>query len=327
MEEILLRFPHLSEKIFNLLDNNGLEKSKEVDKYWNVYIAKQKFYSIRIIKTTMERFQKVGPEWETLFVKSTRKTIRDLQKVVQLFYLEQNVSQGARRCTIYCSLDEQLFNKYPSSYRSLNIPSGITPLHIAAYSDDLDLLKTIFERNLENKKDDWGCTPLHYAAHNGHFEMCRYIMQIFDDMNTGNKFGETPLHEAANHGHLEICKILVKNLLDNNPADISGWTPFHCAALQGHLGVCDFFMSIIKNKTPHTKSGLFPLFLAADNGHTDICELIMKKLDNQYPTVNTAGLLYRQAISVNCFHPRGYEYQCLWNGKIKRLILKTFENK
>ena len=105
MEEIILRFPHLSDKIFNLLDNKSLEKSRKVDRYWNVYIAKQKFYSIRIIKTTMERFQKVGPEWETLFVKSTTKTIRDLQKVVQLFYLEQNVSRGARRCTIYFRKD------------------------------------------------------------------------------------------------------------------------------------------------------------------------------------------------------------------------------
>ena len=97
MEKILLRFSHLREKIFNLLDNKGFEKSREVDRYWNFYIAKQKFYSSRIIKTTMERFQKVGPEWERLFVKSTTKKIRDLQKLVELFYLEQKVSRGARR--------------------------------------------------------------------------------------------------------------------------------------------------------------------------------------------------------------------------------------
>ena len=58
MEQIILRFPHLGQEIFNLLDNNDLEKSREVDKYWNIYIAEQKFYSIRIIKGTIHILRK-----------------------------------------------------------------------------------------------------------------------------------------------------------------------------------------------------------------------------------------------------------------------------
>jgi hypothetical protein len=286
MEEILSRFSHLSEEIFNLLDNNSLRKSRKVDRYWNVYIAEQKFYSIRIIKTTLENFQEVGPEWNKLFIKSTTKTITDLQKAVQLFYLDQKISPEGSQCSILCSL---------------NMPNGITPLHIAAYRGDLGLLRMILDENhQEYQTDDWGCSPLHYAAHNGHLEMCQYIMEEFEETNDGNNFGETPLHELAHHGNSKLYEIVVNNLsldeilVDKNPADDSGWTPLHVAALHGHLEICDFLMGIVKNKNPPTNAGLFPLYFAANNKHMGICELITKKLDDENPRVNRAGLLYSE---------------------------------
>ena len=305
MEEIILRFSHLSEKIFNLLDNNGLEKSRKVDRYWNVYIAKQKFYSIRIIKTTVEQFQEVGPAWNTLFAKCTTKSITGLLKALQCFYLEQKMSQGLTNCTLVYSL---------------NSPKGITPLHIAAYSGDLVLLKAIFERNQEYQKDGWGCTPLHYAAHNGHLEMCEYIMQTFENGNTRNNSGETPLHEAVYHGHSMTFKFLVKNSVDNNPADHSGWTPLHCAALHGHLEIFQFLMGIVKNKTPYTTTpmGLFPLHLAAQNPgidfkpegckHLEICELILKESDDKNPRVNTDGVRYRKFLTLEALSLEYYYY-------------------
>ena len=330
MEEILLRFPHLSQRIFDLLDNNGLEKSKEVDRYWNIYIVEQKFYSIRIIKATVKQFQEVGPAWNALFAQSTTKIITDLQKAVQTFYEEHKHTTYSQvsNCTIYCSL------KFPNS----KLP--ITPLHIAAYIGDLDLLKYVRERNQEYTKDYWGCTPLHFAAHNGHLEMCQYIIDAFGDRNTRNGYGVTPLHEAASHGHLKICElfihtfddihtaakdghtplheaakrghlkiceILAKNLVDKNPAaDNSGWTPLHFAALNGHLEVCKFFMGITDNINPHTKSGKFPLYFAADKKHMDICELMLKRLDDKNPQVDMAGLPYKDVVSRPYLKHRGY---------------------
>ena len=314
MEEIVLRFPHLSDGIFNLLDNESLNKSKKVDRYWNIYIAKQKFYNIRIIKAILERcqqdwilkrFQQVGPAWNTLFDNSTTSMITDLLKAVQLFYSEQKTSHKMTTCTIFYSL---------------NVPKGITPLHIAAYSGNLDLLKKLFEKNQEYLKDGWGCTPLHYAAHNGHLEMCEYIMQTFENGNTGTNSGETSLHEAAYHGHSKTFKILVKNAVDNNPADRAGWTPLHYAALHGHLEIFQFLMGIVKNKTPHTTSpmGLFPLHLAAQYNpgidfkpkgrqHLEICELILKESDDKNPRVNTDGVRYKQFLTLEALSREYYE--------------------
>jgi hypothetical protein len=302
MKDISLRFPHLTEGIFGLLDNNSLVKSKEVDRYWNIYNNEQKFYKIRKIKATVERFQEVGPAWNILFAKSTTKMITYLLEAVQLFYLEQKMNREWTTCTIFWSLD---------------LPKGITPLHIAAYSGNLDLLKTIFETNQEYQTDGWGCTPLHYAAHKGHSEMCEYIKQTFDNGNTGNESGKTSLHEAAHHGHSKTFEILVKNLVDNNPADNQGFTPLHIAALHGHLQIFEFLMGIVKNKSPHTKNGLFPLHLAAQNAfndfrpkghnHLDICELILKETDEKNPRVNTDGLRYQKFLTLKALELEHYE--------------------
>ena len=55
MEEIILRFPHLSEQISICLDNQSLAKSREISKTWNRLLEEQKFFQIRIIKTIIER--------------------------------------------------------------------------------------------------------------------------------------------------------------------------------------------------------------------------------------------------------------------------------
>ena len=85
----------------------------------------------------------MGPEWNKLLSKSTTKTTTDLQKAVQLFYLERKISSGRSKHTIF---------------RNYMMPNGITPLHIAAFSGNLDLLKTILENN-KNTKDMIGDVP------------------------------------------------------------------------------------------------------------------------------------------------------------------------
>ena len=48
MEEVILRFPHLSENIFSSLDNKSLADCKEVSKSWYFYLDGQKFLHLRI---------------------------------------------------------------------------------------------------------------------------------------------------------------------------------------------------------------------------------------------------------------------------------------
>ena len=79
MEELCVRFSHLSAAIFNGLDNKSLVKCKEVSEIWCDYISEEKFYLIRIIRSTVAKFHNVGKDWENVFKKGTTNTINELR--------------------------------------------------------------------------------------------------------------------------------------------------------------------------------------------------------------------------------------------------------
>ena len=56
-----------------------------------------------------------------------------------------------------------------------------------------------------------------------------------DEKNSANNSGLTPFHTAANNGHFDICKFIIDIVDDKNPAINSDFTPLHIAAQNGHL--------------------------------------------------------------------------------------------
>ena len=50
LEEIILRFPHLGESIFEQLDNESLAKSREVCDFWKNFVEGQTFYNLRLMR-------------------------------------------------------------------------------------------------------------------------------------------------------------------------------------------------------------------------------------------------------------------------------------
>ena len=57
MQEVFFRFPHLSERVFDSLDNKSLANCKEVSKSWYFYLDNQKFLQPRIIKADIKKVE------------------------------------------------------------------------------------------------------------------------------------------------------------------------------------------------------------------------------------------------------------------------------
>jgi ankyrin repeat protein len=80
-------------------------------------------------------------------------------------------------------------------------------------------------------KNPWnydGVTPLNLAAEEGHFQICKLILdKVLDKSHIiiRDNNEQTPLHFAAKEGHGEICKLLLDNVEDKNPVDSFGDTP------------------------------------------------------------------------------------------------------
>ena len=253
METLTMRFPHLGEMIFDYLDNQSLAKCKIVSKTWNIYIVEQRFYGIRIIKETVERFHKLSNPWFEVFKKANTENIVALKNCFDQF-------------------DKQRKQK---PHRFLK---EITPLHISAGAGNILLYEAIHKlaKNKQPRTED-GHEPVIYAINRGHVKMALFIIERMVDKNPRDVDGFTPLHYAARFGHLKILEMIMEAVQNKNPmSNNRRVTPLHLAAMHGRVEVIDLFMKMIKDKHPRTLGGATPLHMAARNGHVKVCMLILQ---------------------------------------------------
>ena len=117
----------------------------------------------------------------------------------------------------------------------------------------------------ESKRSTW---------YNGHYELCKLILETTDSKNPSNGAGWTPLHDAAKNGHLKICRLIIDSVDDKNPGNVEGYTPLHDAATCGHLEVCQLIAKNVIDKRPMSTHGETPLRLAKVEGHTKVVEFL-----------------------------------------------------
>ena len=94
VEEIILRFPHLGESIFEQLDNESLAKSREVCDFWKIFIDDQKLPWIRMIKS----YIKLLDPWQELIKILRVEILQDMACTVQQYYIENDIKcpQGSK---------------------------------------------------------------------------------------------------------------------------------------------------------------------------------------------------------------------------------------
>ena len=86
LENLMFRFSHLSETVFDHLNNQSLVNCKFVSKDLNIYLSQQKFHQIRIIKETLTKFQELDNPWIDVFKTDNTTTIMELGCAVDQFY-------------------------------------------------------------------------------------------------------------------------------------------------------------------------------------------------------------------------------------------------
>ena len=280
MEEVLLRFGHIAQKIFHQLDIQSLANCNKVNQIWQDFIHREKISSFKSIK--------VYSNWPNA---SIRK-----------FLCKYNSNQAALLANNVTSVFKKvsyLFSLVSRDGSVLNATRGMdTPLHFAAENGFLEICEMLMENmNEKNPKNNASRTPLHLAAEKGHFEVCRLIVenvQCDHDLKKNNgypceinhidHYRFTPLHIAAMKGHLQICNLIIKHVCDKNPmGSYNGITPLHYAAQNGHFQVCQLIVKNVQEKNPKDRLWNTPLHNAAKNGHLQVCKLIVKNVQEKNP--------------------------------------------
>lgn len=157
-----------------------------------------------------------------------------------------------------------------------------TPLHSAAWRGKTKIAEELIRHKADvcamNKS---GQTPLWIAAYNGDVQLVQLLLDngalhVINQCDL-RKY-ETPLVVAVRHNYPEVAKMLIKSGADVTIADPSKRTPLHLAAQEGQVELiqllCDRGAHINAETTGY---GYTPLQLAASAGETKAMEALVQR--------------------------------------------------
>jgi ankyrin repeat protein len=115
-------------------------------------------------------------------------------------------------------------------------PNGTTPLHYAAYREDVDLVERLLKAGAKpNVKNDFGSTPMAEAAKHGNAAIIKLLLRAGADANSPNPEGQTALMAVARTGRVDAARLLLDAGADINAVEQwGGQSALMWAASQKH---------------------------------------------------------------------------------------------
>ena len=249
MEVLPLRFPHIADQIFEILNNKSLAKCREVHKNWLRFIDDADFPWSRILK-----------KYPT---ENGQTAMHIAAKTGQLY-----------KCKL---LMNDAKEKLPRDHE------GSTPFHEAAKIGHMEICE-LFMNNSDGElpEDNRGYTPFHRAAIQGHLYLCKVFNENAKGKSPISQIGWTPLHAAAFWGKPLVCEWLIRNTeVDKNLPDWLGCTPMHLAGCNNNLKTCKI---IIDNEGDNAvKICQFCIQIRNEESRKYVCHYIRENKEIKYP--------------------------------------------
>jgi len=181
-------------------------------------------------------------------------------------------------------LDENL-----SSFVNARDHNGNTPMHVAASSGSLDVVRLLCKHGADLHTCNWvDDTPLHLAAY-GNPDVVAFLLQEEDgaDVHVRTHSRQcTPLHGAASGGSAECARLLLQAGADPDARDSDEQVPLHYAAQQGAGEAIRTLCKYGADVDAHEESGDTPLCRAV---FCDQCEVVRVLLEECGADSNTPG--------------------------------------
>ena len=117
------------------------------------------------------------------------------------------------------------------SIKNIKDSGGNTPLHYAAYQNDVDCASTLLKHGFRpNQLSIFGFTPLHVAAYEGRPKIVQSLMENGGDPSVIDSNGNSVVTGCIENGQLQIVRLLAELGVDifrctsrdgSSPADVA----------------------------------------------------------------------------------------------------------
>ena len=174
-----INVPHVLQKIFLSLDYESYKTCLEVSKDWHELLTSEPYR--RKAKDLFKN--EITEDEQELRYATTDGNIENIKRLLSSGMLEMN----------YLGI------------------FGDTPLHIAAYSGHIHVVKLLLDRGAQHDSQTLtGHTPLHMAAHEGHLEIVQLLLDVGANPNARTPSGQTPLDLASAKDHEDVANLLLR---------------------------------------------------------------------------------------------------------------------
>ena len=224
MQDLILKYPHLHEKILQKLNCASLFKCREVSRYLQNIIDGRNYPWLRIVNIPTilkERNSYINLAAATSQIEAFKTALEDV---------------------------------------NIKNQSEETAFHLACNNGDLNIVQlllknTDLEIDFNAKEKCQGFTAFHFACKQGHFDVVKVLVEnataLSLDINAKCKMGNTGFQYAGGNGFSDIVKILMENAalfgIDLNAKDDFGLSPFLWACNHANIDIVNIFMENATN--------------------------------------------------------------------------------
>jgi ankyrin repeat protein len=154
--------------------------------------------------------------------------------------------------------------------------NGLTPLNLAAYKGNVELVKYLLARGADRQiGDNEGSLPIHNAAAAGHTAVVELLVAEGSDINAQDNNQETALLFALARRQFETAAWLLDHGADPKISNRQGITPLHYAVSTQQGNLCRRLITLGADVNARTLEGNTPLVAAALSGNIEITRLLL----------------------------------------------------